>query len=187
MSVVYTPKNIFWATWGTVWSVCLFSGMGFLWYKRNLPFIKVRGIGLSFVAIGFLHVYYLAIQYSQLWTSFPEQVEYWVMGIYLPIGWALFHASNSRFLYVAKQQRRFAGQNNVERVNWFERKLGLHRYRFNKRMIITVGICLGIQMFFLLLMYLLSRKFHPSFGLPGTEVSGEIWEVNSKQAVGWEW
>lgn len=36
-------------------------------------------------------------------------------------------------------------------------------------------------------MYLLSRKFHPSFGIPGTEVSGDVWEVNSKQAVGWEW
>lgn len=44
-----------------------------------------------------------------------------------------------------------------------------------------------VQILFLLLMYLLSRKFHPSFGIPGTEVSGDPWEINSKQAVGWEW
>lgn len=38
-----------------------------------------------------------------------------------------------------------------------------------------------------LFMYLLSRKFHSSFGIPGTEVSGDPWTINSKQAVGWEW
>lgn len=141
----YTPKSIFFATFGTVWTVCLLSGMGFLWWKRNLPFIKVRGIGLSFVAIAFFHAYYLAIQYCQLWTSFPEQIEYWVMGVYLPIGIVLFHASNSRFLHVAKQQRRFVGQNQAERYNWFERKLGLDRFRFNTRMMITIGVGMGIQ------------------------------------------
>lgn len=145
MSVAYTPRSIFWASFGTVWTVTLLTGMGFLWLKRDLPFIKVRGIGLSFAAIGFLHVYYLAIQYAQMWTSFAEQIEYWVMGIYLPIGIALFHASNSRFLHVAKQQRRFAGQNQIERINWFERRLGLHRFRYTQRMMITVGIGMGIQ------------------------------------------
>lgn len=145
MSNTFTPKSIFFATFGTVWTITLLAGMGFLWMKRDLPFIKIRSIGLSFVAIAFLHTYYLAIQYCQLWTSFPEELEYWVMGIYLPIGIALFHASNSRFLHVAKQQRRFAGQNQHEKFNWVERKLGLHRYRFTKRMIITVGVGMGIQ------------------------------------------
>lgn len=37
------------------------------------------------------------------------------------------------------------------------------------------------------IMYLLSRKFHPSFGIPGTEVGGSPWDVNKKQGTGWEW
>lgn len=145
MSTTFTPKSIFFATFGTAWTVLLLAGMGFLWRKRDLPFIKVRSIGLSLAAIGFLHVYFLAIQYCQLWTSFPEEVEYWVMGIYLPLGIALFHASNSRFLHVAKQQRRFAGQHAVETFSWVERRLGLHRYRFTKRMVIMVGVGMGVQ------------------------------------------
>ena len=36
-------------------------------------------------------------------------------------------------------------------------------------------------------MYLLSKKFHPSFGVPGTEAVGSPWDVTQKQARGWEW
>lgn len=158
----YTPKTIFLAAWATAWTVCLLSGMGFLWARRHLPLVKVRGIGLSFVVVAFLHVYYLSIQYSQLWTSFPEQAEYWVMGLYLPIGIALFHAANSRFLHVARQQRRFAAgpgrrqQLEGERPNWFGRTLGLHRYRFSTRMVITFGVGMGIQV-----------RRHPLLSPPG--------------------
>lgn len=35
-------------------------------------------------------------------------VQYFFMGIWLPLGIALFHASNSRFLHYAKSQKRFA-------------------------------------------------------------------------------
>lgn len=36
-------------------------------------------------------------------------------------------------------------------------------------------------------MFLISRKFHPSFGIPGTEVTGLPMEINTKQGRGWEW
>lgn len=36
-------------------------------------------------------------------------------------------------------------------------------------------------------MYLLSKKFHPSFGLPGTGAQGSPWDVNTRQKTGWEW
>lgn len=36
-------------------------------------------------------------------------------------------------------------------------------------------------------MFLVSRKFHDSFGAPGTEVTGTPEEKKAKQAVGWEW
>jgi len=38
-----------------------------------------------------------------------------------------------------------------------------------------------------LVMYLLSRKFHPSFGIPGTEVRGTPDEQMREKARGWEW
>lgn len=44
-----------------------------------------------------------------------------------------------------------------------------------------------MQLVLTVVMYLLSRKFHPSFGLPGTEAGGSPWDVNRKQGIGWEW
>jgi hypothetical protein len=36
-------------------------------------------------------------------------------------------------------------------------------------------------------MYLVSRKFHKSFGIPGTEVTGTEEQQKSSQGRGWEW
>lgn len=36
-------------------------------------------------------------------------------------------------------------------------------------------------------MFVVSRKFHSSFGIPGTEVSGTYMEVKTAQGRGWEW
>ena len=38
-----------------------------------------------------------------------------------------------------------------------------------------------------LVMYLLSRKFHPSFGIPGTEVHGTPAQQARDKVRGWEW
>jgi len=38
-----------------------------------------------------------------------------------------------------------------------------------------------------LVMYLLSRKFHVSFGIPGTEVHGTPEEQAREKVKGWEW
>lgn len=40
--------------------------------------------------------------------GFPCSAEFWIMSIYLPLGIALFHASNSQFLYLASRQKHFA-------------------------------------------------------------------------------
>ncbi|KAG8168556.1 hypothetical protein KVR01_001305 [Diaporthe batatas] len=123
--------------------------MGFLWYRRDTPLLRIRDLNLSFAAIGFLHTYWMAVQMAYIVKPFPPQAEYWIMGIYLPFGIALFHASNSRFLYVARQQRR----------------------SHTRKMLVVIGMGMGLQLFLTVLMYLLSKKFHPSFGVPGTEVA----------------
>ena len=40
----------------------------------------------------------------------------------------------------------------------------------------------------MVVIYLISRKFHPDFGIPGTEVTGKTrMEIAMKQGRGWEW
>lgn len=129
--------------------------------------------------------------------------QYWVMGLWYPLGFALLHASNTRFLHVAKQQRRFAQGESYTRQCSRSGLLGGMSY--TKKIMVTVGIGMSIQvrlrnpqkhwysvnddekLLLVVAMYLLSRKFHPSFGIPGTEVLGNPWEVNQKQKIGWEW
>lgn len=36
-------------------------------------------------------------------------------------------------------------------------------------------------------MYVVSRKFHRSFGIPGTEVYGTAAEQKALMSKGWEW
>lgn len=100
--------GVFWVAFCCSWTAILAVGMSFLWHRRNMPLLKVRGLRLSLSAIACLHAYWMAVQFAYIVSPFPEQAEYWIMGIYLPFGIALFHASNSHFLYVAKEQRKFA-------------------------------------------------------------------------------
>lgn len=98
--------GIFWVSWCGVWTLLVGTGMGFLWCRRDTPLLRIRGLNLSFAAIGFLHTYWMAVQMAYIADPFPPKAEYWIMGIYLPFGIALFQASNTRFLYIARQQRR---------------------------------------------------------------------------------
>ncbi|KAJ4396023.1 hypothetical protein N0V93_000239 [Gnomoniopsis smithogilvyi] len=186
-SVNLDAVGIFYVVFCSLWTLLLAVGVSFLWRRRNLPLVKVRGIHLTFTAIAFLHTYWMAVQLAYIANPFPAQAQFWIMGLYLPIGIALFHASNSRFLYVAKQQRRFAQEGTANSVNYYK-KLGRWRLGGHTgKMMPFIGVGITIQVLLTIAMYLLSRKFHPSFGLSGTEVQGNPWEVNTRQTTGWEW
>lgn len=43
------------------------------------------------------------------------------------------------------------------------------------------------QLLLTVVMYLVSRKYHPSFGIPGTEVTGTPAEQKVEMGRGWEW
>ena len=43
------------------------------------------------------------------------------------------------------------------------------------------------QLFLTVFMFLISRKFHDSFGIDGTEVTGTPMEKKVAQGRGWEW
>lgn len=107
---------IFFAVFACVWTLCLVAGAVFLLRRRDSPVLRIRGIPLSLSAVAFLHGYFISVQLGYMTgPAMPGDAEYWIMGTWLPVGIALFHASNSRFLHVAKAQRRFVDHSPEEK------------------------------------------------------------------------
>lgn len=104
--------GIFYIVFACTWTALVLLGMAFCWHHRRLPILKLRGLPLSFSAILCLHSYWiLAMMTYPIGGTMPVvlayDVQYFVMGIYFPLGIALFHASSCRFLHVAKMQKQF--------------------------------------------------------------------------------
>ena len=104
--------GIFYITFGISWTVIVFSAMAFCWFNRHSPALRLRGLPLSFSAIAFLHCYWFLAQVvypigGTMDIVLAYDIQYFFMGIWFPLGVALFHASNLRFLHVAKLQRQF--------------------------------------------------------------------------------
>lgn len=108
-SIEVDAVGIFWLSLAACWTVAVIAGASFLLYNyRRCPPLRIRGIPLSVGAVALLHGYWVSVQVGYVVRhSMPGDAEYWIMGTWLPLGIALFHASNSRFLHVAKSQRRF--------------------------------------------------------------------------------
>ncbi|KNG84963.1 hypothetical protein ANOM_006777 [Aspergillus nomiae NRRL 13137] len=190
----YTPVSIWWACWAGVWTTAVVLGMIYLIANRNMPILRIRGLGLSLSAIVLLHLYWASVQFGvMIGAIMPGDAQYWIMGTYLPCGIALFHASNSRFLHVAKHQRKYAHHDSrlPESLPDEKPKTGLfgrfRRLEYTKRIIILVGIAMVVQIFLTILMWVISRKWHSSWGIPGTEVTGTPMEQATEQGRGWEW
>ncbi|KAJ4124579.1 hypothetical protein NW754_000277 [Fusarium falciforme] len=98
--------GIFWIAFALSWTLIVAGGMMFLWHRRDMSILRIRGLPLSFLAITLLHLYWCTVQTGYVYLPLAiAEVEYWIMSIYLPCGIALFHASNTRFLLVAKAQK----------------------------------------------------------------------------------
>ncbi|KAJ6120644.1 hypothetical protein N7523_004924 [Penicillium sp. IBT 18751x] len=185
--------SIFWVTFGCIWTAIIVAGASYLIVNRNTPTIRIRGLWLSLAAVAFLHLYAWSVQFGLLIGALmPGDVEFWIMGTYLPCGIALFHASNSRFLHVAKLQKKFIHHDGHSRPDApAPAKRGLlakfRRLDYTAKTVWLVSIAMVVQVFLTILMYLISRKWHSSWGIPGTEVTGTIMEQKSEQGRGWEW
>ncbi|KAG6037503.1 hypothetical protein E4U41_005070 [Claviceps citrina] len=186
--------GIFWIVFAISWTVILLSGMLFLWCKRDMPILRVRGLGLSFAAIALLHAYWIPVVLGYVYGPLmPEVIEFWIMSIWLPFGIALFHASNSRFLYVANAQKKYARK--TPDSGWHGQRPRIRetlvaRWRmlpYTKRVLILVGLGMALQLMLTIFMFLISRKFHSTWGIPGTGVTGTAMEVKTEQGRGWEW
>ncbi|UNI15547.1 hypothetical protein JDV02_002071 [Purpureocillium takamizusanense] len=186
--------GIFWATWTCLWTVILVSGMGYLIARRETPILRLRGLGISLVAITLLHLYWISVQLGYILGPItPGDAEYWIMGIYLPFGIALFHASNSRFLHVAQAQRKYAEQGGkaLEARAGSKRPGGLldrfKRLDYSAKILAIVIFGMFLQLMLTVFMYIMSRKWHSSWGIPGTEVTGTEMEQKMQMGRGWEW
>lgn len=133
---------IFYAAFACVWTLFLLAGAVFLLRRRDNPVLRIRGIPLSLCAVAFLHGYFISVQLGYMTGPvMPGDAEYWIMGTWLPLGIALFHASNSRFLHVAKAQRRFLQVENNEKPKSTSKGL-IARFRrqdHTKKVFILVG------------------------------------------------
>ncbi|KAJ5101154.1 hypothetical protein N7456_007206 [Penicillium angulare] len=188
-----SPVSIWWATWACVWTVCVLLGVTYLIINRNAQTLRIRGLTLSLSSIGLLHLYWAVCQFAtMIGALLPGDCQYWVMGIFLPLGISLFHASSTRFLHVANLQKKYAQYgHHLFEISPEKPKSGLiNRFRalsYNAKILTVVGIGMFAQIFLTVLMWVISRKWHSSWGIPGTEVHGTVMAQKTAQGSGWEW
>lgn len=144
--------GVFWIVWAISWTAVLLGGMSFLYARRDMPILRVRGLSLSFASIALLHGYWFVVQLGYIFFSLmPEVAEFWIMSIWLPFGIALFHASNSRFLYVANAQKKYVtgtGTSSWDHTRPRIRKTLMARWKmldYSFKMLLGVGLGMGFQ------------------------------------------
>ncbi|OTA98559.1 hypothetical protein M426DRAFT_69568 [Hypoxylon sp. CI-4A] len=202
-SLPKSPPNFdkvgtFYVAFCATWTFLLLVGVVFLLVNRKDPILKVRGIGLTLTAVLFLHVYWVLAQITYpigltmpVLTAFD--VQYFFMGIWFPLGMATFHASNTRFLYVAQRQKKYAkspyarrkkGCNGAD-TSWLCR---LRNLDYPTRILIWIGLGMIVQVLLTVGMWLANKKYHPTFGIAGTELpGGTIDNQLLELGRGWEW
>ncbi|PLB49733.1 hypothetical protein P170DRAFT_447335 [Aspergillus steynii IBT 23096] len=190
--------GVFYIAFCSVWTALLLAGMVFCLFNRRVPMLRVRGLPLSFSAIALLHVYWILGQITYpigatMPTVLAYDIQYFGMGIYFPLGIALFHASNLRFLHVAKLQRqqfahpelRAGRRCNGSDTSWLCR---LRNMDYMKRAFLFIGIGMVLQFILSVCMWLACAKYHPTYGIPGTELKGStVPEQILDLGRGWEW
>ncbi|KAF4948676.1 hypothetical protein FGADI_9451 [Fusarium gaditjirri] len=189
--------GVFYITFCAVWTFLVISGMTFCWINRNNQLLRLRGLVLSFSAIILLHIYWTLGQIVYpVGPTIPivlaYDIQYFFMGIWYPLGIALFHASNSRLLHVAKMQKKYSSAHLRDQFNSTRpHSPWLRRFRsmdYTKKVMLLTGIGMVVQVVLTVGMWLACRKYHPTYGIPGTEIKSRI---VSEQIVelgqGWEW
>lgn len=150
--IIINSITIWWACWTCIWTVVVALGIAYLVVHRNSPTLRIRGLGLSLSAVVFLHIYWASVQLGLMYGPlFPGDCEYWLMGTWLPCGFAIFHTSNSRFLHVAKHQKKFVWSSSrlLDSPPDREHKPGLvgrfRRLSYTTKILTVVGISVFFQ------------------------------------------
>ena len=137
------------------WTCLLLPAAIFLIRNRNLPYLRIRNIPLAVSAVATLHVYWVLCMIAYVLNGFfPCSTEYWIMSIYLPLGIALFQASNSQLLSVATAQKRYvegevcAGSrpaSNPKAPTWRKWWEKIKAYNATKNTMAWIGIAMSVQ------------------------------------------
>ncbi|KAK4444749.1 hypothetical protein QBC34DRAFT_474202 [Podospora aff. communis PSN243] len=183
-----------------IWTLALGLAMTYLYTKRHTPTLRIRGLPLTFAGIVLLHLYWATVQSGYtIGPLAPALAEYWIMGIWYPFGIALFQAGNSQFLHIARAQARFArGDSGMGQLGEKKKKGGdgkkgglwarVRVMEYSQRMFLFVTLGMAVQLVVVVVVFMISKKFHPSFGIDGTEVYGKTeMEIAIQQGRGWEW
>lgn len=147
--------GLFYIIFCCTWTTLVFAGVAFCWFNRHSPALRLRGLPLSLSAIVFLHAYWVLAQITYpIGGTMPVvlayDIQYFFMGIYFPLGIALFQASNMRFLHVAHLQRRYADPDffaktdgcNGASESWLCR---LRNMNYTARIMIFIGLGMIFQ------------------------------------------
>ncbi|KAH7116176.1 hypothetical protein B0J11DRAFT_618537 [Dendryphion nanum] len=189
--------GVFYISYAAIWTTVVLAGMAFCLHNRHLPILRIRGLPLSFGSVFFLHLYWIMAQITYpIGRTLPlviaYDVQYFVMGMWLPLGIALFHAANLRFLRVAKLQKQFTHPDarrkrgcDGEKTSWFCK---IRNMEYTQKVLSFIVTGMVIQCILCIGMWLACKKYHPSFGIPGTEIRGAtLPEQLIDLGRGWEW
>ncbi|KFA74047.1 hypothetical protein S40288_05159 [Stachybotrys chartarum IBT 40288] len=191
--------GVFYISYCATWTFLVLGGMTFCLLNRRHPVLRLRPLVLSFAAIGLLHSYWILAQIvypigGTMPVLIAYDVQYFVMGTYYPLGIALFHASNTRFLHVAKLQKQFTHHAlqarrqhgcNGAGTSWLCR---IRNIPTLTKIMIVIGIGMVAQTILTVSMWFACKKYHPTYGIPGTELRGEtLAEQFVDLGRGWEW
>lgn len=171
----YDKVGVFYIAFCVTWTFLLLVGMITCWFFRHSPIMRVRGLPLSFSAIGLLHIYWILGQITYpvggtFKMVLAYDIQYFGMGIYFPLGIALFHASNLRFLHIAKMQRQFVNSQPRKASNdpngtvgaWLSR---VNSMKYNTRTFLFIGIGMVFQVCPLFTSYILAVANDSSLSL----------------------
>lgn len=147
--------GVFFISYASTWTFLVLCGMAFCWYNRDSPVMKVRGWFLGFTAIVCLHMYWIMAQLvypvgRTMPVVIAYDVQYFVMGTWFPLGIAMFHASNLRFLHVAKLQKQFthpALKRHHDGCNGAKTSIlcRIRNISYSKRIMIFIGLGMVAQ------------------------------------------
>jgi hypothetical protein len=134
------------------WTCLLLPASIFLVRNRHLPFLRMRNIPLAISAVAVLHVYWVLCMIAYVLNGFfPCSTEYWIMSIYLPLGIALFQASNSQLFSIATAQKRYlkgdvAVETRPARARgWRKYWQTLKTYNTTKNTMAWIGIAMMVE------------------------------------------
>lgn len=197
----WNSVGIFYVTFAGVWTTVVASGMIFCLCNRHIPALRIRSLPLAFIGITLLHIYWCLAQIvypigATLPTLVAYTLQYFTMGIWFPLGIALFHAANLKFLRVAELQKQFestapairmrAGeQKTTSRMSWIRQWKDV---KAENKVFILIGVAMVFQIVLTTAMWIACSKYHPGYGVPGTEITGEtLPEQFIDLSRGWEW